>query len=232
MSDQERSIVAPRSVDEALPSPCRSMIDPRAVVRVCAAISRTSHQGMLPPRQRPIRASRSASRPRRCGTSHRFRPEGEILEDRRLLTTHWTVTSTSDDVNAKGPLPDEGSLPYDISHSSSGDIITFDSSLAGATINLTTALDTSEGSSALLINHNLTIAGLNTNPGVTLSGGGSTAAPLRLFNVVSGVSLTLADLTLSNGVAQGSTGGGRGSTVVAGVAVALGWAARSSIRAH
>lgn len=85
--------------------------------------------------------------------------------------------------------------------------ITFASSLAGQTINLTITGDNShDGPSAFPITKNITIQSLPGNNGITIRR--ATANPLRPFLVAFavGATLTLNDLTIANGLAQ--AGGG------------------------
>src|SRR5262249_49126367 len=87
------------------------------------------------------------------------------------------------------------------------DSITFDSSLDGQTLTLSTVGDSSVGPSALQISTTIVIDGPGGNSGITLSGGDT----MRLFDVKSTGNLTLQDLTLRDGVAQGSAGSGAGA---------------------
>src|SRR5438067_3712673 len=88
-----------------------------------------------------------------------------------------------------------GSLRQAISDSSSGDTISFDSSLNGQTITL--------ASGELLIDKNLTITG----PGAhSLAINGNAAS--RVFEITSGIDVTISGLTITNGNAAGSPGGG------------------------
>jgi hypothetical protein len=108
-----------------------------------------------------------------------FVPWLEILEDRTLPST-LMVTNTND----KGP----GSLRHTITNAKSGDSIVFAPSLDGQTITLTRG--------QLAVSKNLDIEGLGAGQ-LTISGN----AASRIFDISSGVSLTLAGLTLSNGLA-------------------------------
>jgi hypothetical protein len=101
----------------------------------------------------------------------------------------------------------------DLGQSGSGaDTIVFDASLAGGTMALTIAGNTTFGPSALAVTSNITINGGNApmlvisrDPGVTR---------LRHFYVSGAGHLRLQDITLSNGVARGFDGGAthRGGT--------------------
>ncbi len=101
---------------------------------------------------------------------------------------------------------------------SAPDTIVFDSSLTqngSASITLTTVGDSSVGPSALVIDVPIVIDGPSGNNGITLSGGNT----MRLFDVTSTGNLTLQDLTLQDGLAQGSTnpigigGAGQGGAI-------------------
>jgi hypothetical protein len=82
------------------------------------------------------------------------------------------------------------------------DTITFAPALAGATIDLSTADDSSIGPSALVISTDVTIEGSGQT--ITLASG---AAAMRLFTVTPTGKLTLEDVTLSGGIARGGAGG-------------------------
>ena len=82
--------------------------------------------------------------------------------------------------------------------------ITFDSSLDGKSITLSTVGDTTIGPTAFLVNRRITIDGPSGNSGITLSAAGTT---MRLFDVTTSGNLTLENLTLSGGTAQGFAGG-------------------------
>jgi hypothetical protein len=124
--------------------------------------------------------------PRRAGRRTSFVPRLEALED-RLVPSTLTVTNTND----KGP----GSLRATITDAGSGDTIVFDPSLDGQTITLT--------SDQLTINKNLDIEG----PGASLlaiSGNGTN----RIFNIPENNSVTIAGLTITQGLGRGLGGGG------------------------
>ncbi len=109
----------------------------------------------------------------------------EILEDRALLSSIFTVTDNSDSPT------DTGSLRYAINNATSGSTIEFASSvtspitLANGVLTIGTNLDI-EGPGA----NNLTITGNNTS---------------GIFSVASGTTATIAGLTLTNGIS--GTGG-------------------------
>src|SRR5262249_957460 len=105
----------------------------------------------------------------------------------RVVPSTLTVTNTND----KGP----GSLRATITSANSGDTIVFDPSLDGQTVALT--------SDQLTINKNLDIEG----PGASLlaiSGNGTN----RVFNLPQGNSVTIAGLTITQGLGRGLGGGG------------------------
>ncbi len=105
------------------------------------------------------------------------------------LTTNQNriVTTVSD----SGP----GSLRQAISDSNSGDAITFDNSLNGQTITLT--------SGQLSIDKSISITGLTTSPGISISGNNT----YRVFNLTDGMA-ALNYLTIANGNSGSSDGGG------------------------
>src|SRR5262245_51241560 len=110
----------------------------------------------------------------------------EGLEQRWVPST-LTVTNNQDSGS--------GSLRAEIKAVNSGDTIVFDPSLDGQTITLT--------SGELLIKKNLTISG----PGAAqLTISVSVRHPSRVFQVASGMQVTLSGLTISNGRAV--NGGG------------------------
>jgi hypothetical protein len=137
----------------------------------------------LKPLQRPA----AVSRRRHCrhDRTHRGRivPRLEALEDRTVPST-LTVTSAADDGSA-------GTLRAVIAAANSGDTINFDPSLAGQTITLTRG--------ELAITKSLDIEGLGRHP-LTVSGNHAS----RVFDISGGVTVTIADLTMTDGFANGS----------------------------
>lgn len=122
-------------------------------------------------------------RPRKSGNS--LRPRIDVLETRELLST-LTVTSSAD----SGP----GSLRAEVAAAASGDTITFDAALDGATILLTSGPVSEIGKS-------LTIQGPGADQ-LTISGGGTVgilnfAADPNVFG--SSIDVTVSGLTLANG---------------------------------
>ena len=96
------------------------------------------------------------------------------------------VTTTSDSGN--------GSLRQIVASASGGSTITFDPSLSGQTITLT--------SGELLLNQNLTIDGSALASGVTISGNNSS----RVFETGSGTTCVFTRLTITNGFNSGLGG--------------------------
>jgi hypothetical protein len=144
--------------------------------------------------------ARAGHRPKtaRNRARHRFVPRLEILEDRSVPST-LTVTNTLD----KGA----GSLRDAIAHASSGDTIVFDPSLNGQTITLT--------SDQLNIQKNLDIEGPGASQ-LAISGNGT----YRVFNIPQGNSVTIAGLTITQGLSNGKDDLG-GGVLVAGSTLAL-----------
>ena len=112
----------------------------------------------------------------------------EMLEDRIALSI-WTVTSPADD--------GDGSLRAVIADAQNGDQIVFDKSLEGQTITLT--------SGDLAISKDLDIEG----PGADqLAVSGNHAS--RIFDISGGVNVTIAGLTITEGVVVGAPAEGGG----------------------
>ncbi|MGE5377764.1 MAG: choice-of-anchor Q domain-containing protein, partial [Bacteroidota bacterium] len=99
-----------------------------------------------------------------------------------VLASTWTVTSTGD----SGP----GSLRQAIADAVSGDVITFDPSLAGQTITLASDIVIDPGSNEMV----LTIDGSGLLPQVTISGG-----DLAHFKLLTPTDITISDLTVVHG---------------------------------
>jgi hypothetical protein len=134
-----------------------------------------------------------------CGAKrsrpHRVALGLEVLEDRTVPST-LTVTNNLD----TGALGD-GSLRGEIVAANSGDTVNFASSRAGQTITLT--------SGELAITKSLDIEGLGADQ-LTVSGNNAG----RVFDISSGATVTIAGMTMTDGLANGSspvlasTGGG------------------------
>ncbi len=127
------------------------------------------------------RRQQTLRKPARQGRS--FVPRLELLEDRTVLST-LIVTNPADS--------GDGSLRAILALASSGDTITFDPSLAGQTITLT--------SGELVIDKSLDIEGLGADQ-LTVSGNDAS----RVFDIIRrGVTVTIAGLTITHGqAAQG-----------------------------
>jgi hypothetical protein len=106
----------------------------------------------------------------------------ERLEERSLLSTTWTVTSGADS--------DTGSLRQAIADAAPGDTITFDKSVHNITLT----------SGELDITQNLDIEGLGANK-LTISGNDSS----RVFDISPDTTVTIAGLTITHGLANGSS---------------------------
>ena len=126
-----------------------------------------------------------------------------------------TLASNSGQASSLGQPSMPGGWASQISGNVSNlNTITFDPSLAGQTIYLTMASNTSNGPSAFAIGANLTIDGLTGNSGVTIARDVNPAdypnnqvLNFRLFDVFPSANLTLNNLTLSGGFALGANGG-------------------------
>ncbi len=129
------------------------------------------------PRPKP---SRPASRPR-------FVPRLEVLE-KRLTPSTYLVTDPGDTAGSASDV----TLRYAVTNAQNGDTITFANSLSGDTITL---------SSTLTISQNVTITGLGA---ANLAISGNHAH--EVFDVASGVTASISNLTIENGKAN--TGGG------------------------
>jgi hypothetical protein len=124
----------------------------------------------------------------------RFVPRLEALEDRTVPST-LTVTN-----NLDTGAPGDGSLRDEIAAATNGDAINFERSLAGQTITLTRG--------ELAIGKSLDIEGPGADQ-LTVSGNHVS----RIFDISSGVTVTIAGMTMADGLANGgapvlaSTGG-------------------------
>jgi hypothetical protein len=132
-------------------------------------------------------------------------------------TSSALVTSTADSLATPDTLRDavswaDGNVNL-VVNNPGPNVIRFDTSGAFATaqtINLSLTGDTTVGPSAFAIRGNVEIDGpLGSGQGVVISRD-SAVADLRLFFVAPGAGLTLSDVTLSNGLAQGFNGGSGG----------------------
>jgi hypothetical protein len=111
------------------------------------------------------------------------------LEDLEDHTVPSTLTVTNNlDTGAAG----DGSLRGEIAAASSGDTINFDPSLAGQTVTLTNG--------ELKITQSLDIEGPGANQ-LTVSGNNAS----RVFDINGGVTVTIAELTITDGLADGSS---------------------------
>ena len=149
--------------------------------------------------------------------ARRLRPEVRSLEQRRLLATF--VVNSPGDTSGHGltTLRDAVRLAE---QDDTPDTITFDPSLGGGTVVLFTVGDTSIGASALKVTTSITIDGMTTHGGVTITRS-SGAKAMRLFDVTASGSLTLEDVNVTGGDAVGKAGSDTG-------AAAAGAAARAS----
>src|SRR5262245_40008367 len=134
-----------------------------------------------------------------------FRPSMDALED-RTVPAPLVVTTTAD--SGTGSLRAAITLAEVLPDP---DVIVFDPAVAGKTIALSTVGDTSIGPSGLYVSTPITIEG--TGETITRATG---AATFRLFAVDELGALTLRNLTLTGGLAQGGNaddgdgGGGAG----------------------
>ncbi len=117
------------------------------------------------------------------------------------LLSHFTVTNLND----SGP----GSLRQAIASVGFSGLIDFSGTLfasSAGTVELATVGDGTFGPSALIVSNQIVIAGpVGTNGIIVTRSNG--APTMRLFYVSPGGALSLKNLTLSNGIAQGGTGG-------------------------
>ena len=144
----------------------------------------------------------------------------EQLESRQLLSAIVVNSLADNTTSGDGQVTLREAIDAanndsttDLGDTGSGaDVISFDPSLfigGPATINLSMVGDTTVGPSALGITSQITIIGPNDANGLSISRDAS-VTNLRLFHVESGGDLTLQNLTLTNGAANGSNGGTAG----------------------
>src|SRR5262249_55540987 len=133
----------------------------------------------------------------------------ETLEARTLLSSTYVVDSLSDTGTGSGLT---GDIRYCIAQAdlsaNAGSTITFDTALNGSTITL------SKGQ--LVISDAMTITGPGAGS-LTINGNNSS----RLFDVASGGSLTLENVTLSGGLAQGTGAAAEGGAIFSSGTLAL-----------
>jgi hypothetical protein len=138
---------------------------------------------------RAIRRKAACAAPPRPGAKrtrpHRIVPRLEALEDRTVPST-LTVTN-----NLDTGVAGDGSLRGEIAAAQSGDTLNFAGSLLGQTIRLTNG--------ELAITRSLDIEGPGAKQ-LTVSGGGTS----RVFDISAGVTVTIAGMTMTDGVANGS----------------------------
>src|SRR6516225_8011232 len=152
-------------------------------------------------------------RTRRCRS---FAPFGvlaahvETLEVRTLLSSTFVVDSLTDTGSGSGLT---GDIRYCIAQAdqsaNAGSTITFSAVLSGSTVTLTQG--------QLIISDAMTITGPGASS-LTISGNNSS----RLFDVASGGSLTLENVTLTGGLAQGTGAAAEGGAIYSSGTLALG----------
>jgi hypothetical protein len=187
-------------------------------------------------RARSVKPARKASSLRGSERTpkKRFRPTFDCLEH-RLAPAVITVNSLGDDFAVDGSISlreailsiNAGAdINSDVTHTGTygtNDTILFDPSVAGGIVQLTTVGDSSFGPSAFLISRSVAIDGGGVlGLGMTINRNVTT--PFRLFAVSSGVTLTMENVTLTNGLAQGGNGGNSDGGGAGGGAAGLGGA--------
>jgi hypothetical protein len=238
--DRPHASLAQQTQDAIAADPRRQRraIGRRGRVRGMGSLLRGADQGTVQEARVPPFARRRASSANSFSTA--ARPHLEVLEDRTAPAV-LTVNSLSDSATPPSnvltlrealQVVDTGSTASLSSQQlaqinqtqplGSDDTIVFDPSLTAsgpATIDLGIVGDDTFGPSALLVTKSVTILGPSGANGLTLARD-TTADPngLQLFYVASGGSLTLQNLTLSGGLAQG------GSSAVGGGVAGLGGA--------
>ena len=134
------------------------------------------------------------------------RGDGVLSEDIGAFEVQdYAVTTNLDDSLAPAGSTSFRDAVNEASAGGSG-LVTFAAGLSGKVV-LSTVGDTTVGPTALLVAGSVEIDGpVLADGGVTISPAASASA-MRLFYVAPGASLTLENLTLSGGVAQGFSGG-------------------------
>ena len=132
------------------------------------------------------------------------KPTLEALEERLTPSTDWIVNTTADPTGLHGST----TLRAALAEAQNGDTISFSSALTGDTIALT--------SGVLTISQSITITGLGATE-LAVSGGNSG----QVFDIASGVNVSISSLTVENGSITGSGGGivNNGSLNLSNVAV-------------
>ncbi len=132
----------------------------------------------------------------------------EALED-RLTPSIYTVTDASDTAGSASDVTLRYAITQAVGNKDTNAVINFSNTLAGTTITLSKNESSSVniyGPTAFVVNNaNITIDGASA-PGLILNGNNT----LRLFAVTKTGSLTLEDLTVEGGLAQGGAGGSSG----------------------
>jgi hypothetical protein len=146
---------------------------------------------------------RTSTRPTPIIKRRYYVPSFEILENRLAPATITVLGTTDGNGTYDSVNHTDTTLRGAITNATAGDTIVFTSGLSGA-INLSTS---SGGLGVLTLSKNLTINGSGAT--ITVEGGSSSGVSTnaQVFSVSSGVTITLQDLTISNGFKTGNGGG-------------------------